>query len=37
MKNARASDNVTGQIAEGKYFLIWIGLWIVALLSLLPR
>jgi hypothetical protein len=33
MKNARATDDVT----EGKYFLIWIGLWIVALLGLLPR
>jgi hypothetical protein len=37
MKNAHATDTVTTQIAEEKYFLIWIGLWIVALLALLPR
>jgi hypothetical protein len=37
MKNAHATENVTERIAEGKYFLIWIGLWIVALLGLLPR
>ncbi len=33
MKNAQASGN----IGERKYFLIWIGLWVVALLALLPR
>ena len=38
MRNGRATENVTAeQIGEGKYFLIWIGLWIVALLALLPR
>jgi hypothetical protein len=37
MKNARAADIAAERIAEGKYFLIWIGLWVVALLALLPR
>jgi hypothetical protein len=37
MNNARITENVTGQITEQKYFLIWIGLWVVALLALLPR
>ncbi len=33
MKNAQAATNA----GERKYFLIWIGLWIVALLALFPR
>jgi hypothetical protein len=37
MKNAQTTENVTGQTTEGRYFLIWIGLWIAALLTLLPR
>jgi hypothetical protein len=37
MQNAHASDNAAGHTAERKYFLIWVGLWIVALLALLPR
>ena len=30
-------ENQTVSEAEGKHFLIWIGLWIAALLVLLPR
>lgn len=37
MKNPHTAENLAEPIAEGKYFLIWIGLWIVALLALLPR
>lgn len=37
MKNAHATSNAAGTIPERKYFLIWIGLWIAALLALLPR
>jgi hypothetical protein len=37
MKNGHAGQNAVGNVAEHKYFLIWIGLWIVALLALLPR
>jgi hypothetical protein len=28
---------IPGNSEKPKYFLIWIGLWIVALLALLPR
>lgn len=37
MKNVRTEGNDVGNVAEWKYFLIWTGLWIVALLVLLPR
>ena len=36
MQNAHASDSAA-EHTERKYFLIWVGLWIVALLALLPR
>jgi hypothetical protein len=37
MKNASATKNPVTRDVEKKYFLIWVGLWVVALLALLPR
>lgn len=37
MKDAGATHTATKNTEERKYFLIWIGLWIAALLALLPR
>jgi hypothetical protein len=37
MKNASATKNNVTTDVEKKYFLIWVGLWVVALLALLPR
>jgi hypothetical protein len=37
MKSFRNTNENSGGFVQGKDFLIWTGLWIVALLALLPR
>jgi hypothetical protein len=38
MKSVQAATNESAtDFGQGKHFLIWIGLWIVALLALFPR
>jgi hypothetical protein len=37
MKSACVTQKAAGNIAERAWFLIWVGLWIVALMALFPR
>jgi hypothetical protein len=34
--NSACHPNETSNVAEPKHFIVWVGLWIVALMVLLP-